>query len=142
MSLSPLQVERYENRVYPGCSSAAVYKAAAAALREAGYLIAASNEAEGSLRTAPQEELNATAEEGFRAVANKNATAWSIHVTPVPGGVALRAEPRAYTDGQLLHPTDLSAPFVQQMFSELYGRLDAQLVAACSASRPSSDAGK
>ena len=125
--LSPADLERDENHFYPGRSKAQLYKATLTALQTTGFQVVVNDQGGGKLKTAPK-VITATAYgNSYGAVATENAIAWSIDVMPAAGGAALRAEPRAYSGGQLIPPSSVNGDYLERLFGTLYGAVDENL---------------
>ncbi len=127
MALSPADLARAENHAYPGRTKAQVYGATVTALRSLGYEIVVADAGAGLIKTSPK-LVTATAQaNSYGAVATENSVAWTIGVTPIPGGVGLHADPRGYSGGQTVPADQISGYYLQRLFDTLYTEIDSNL---------------
>lgn len=125
--MTPADLARNETHAYPGKTKHQVFRATAVALKTLGYDVVVSNEATGHIKTAPQLITVVAYGSPGSAVAAGNSLAWNIHVKSEGKDATVHAEPRGYSAGQAVDPSQMNSAFLERSFRTLYGEIESDL---------------
>jgi hypothetical protein len=127
-TVTPAELQAYEDHSYDGQSKADVFRATIIALKSLGYEIVDADAARGHIKTAPKlMVVQAARTSSTTAMAVGSSVAWTIDVSPSSGGAALHALPRLYRAGESVDPNRLNADFADRTFSTLYAEIESNL---------------
>ncbi len=123
-TVTPAELQAYEERAYDGQTKAEVFKATVTALKSLGYEIVEADAARGRVKTAPKlMVVQAARTSSTTAMAVGNSVAWTIDVASSAQGATVHAVPRLYRAGESVDPSRLNADFADRTFTTLYGEI-------------------
>jgi hypothetical protein len=127
-TVTPAELEAYEQHGYAGQSRGAVFKATVTALRSLGYDVVLADASSGRVKTAPKVVVvHAARTSSSTAIVAGDSVAWTVDVSGDTHGARVHAEPRLYSAGQSVPPERLNQEFADKMFSTLYSEIATNL---------------